>query len=331
MIHLIQKYLSKIFILKPTKIRFLILLVSLMGLSLSSHGARVSKVKASKVLILSDGDSLEVGALYYLITSGKKKGIVKLHKVQNGKALGQLLKGYAEPGWSLRKRPSKSGSSSVATSRSRTRPTKTSRNNYSKKPMDVNPYKSKKTREHKMSGGLWFGADYTISKTDVGTTTSNMSGLDYSFGAIFDYQVSERFWLRLHGGSLALTAEDEDGEKNLKCATQTQKCQIYIPYYHFGLYGRYSLSVEPANIWIGGGASMNLPYGEFKTKTNAIQTAKIQSIVMFHGAAGVDVPMNEKFYFPVWAEYVFVPGNSQPGSSISTSMMRGNIGVGMYF
>lgn len=60
-----------------------------------AEAARVEKVKGKQVLIDSESLEMNEGEKFFIVIDGKKKGVVKIDKVKNGKALGKLTKGKA--------------------------------------------------------------------------------------------------------------------------------------------------------------------------------------------------------------------------------------------
>ena len=87
----------------PRKVRA-ILRPSLMGIcfiGLMTQAAYVMKVKDNKILINMEGQDAQVGQVYYIMDlSARKRGLTKILKAKNQKAIGRFV-GEAEPGWDL--------------------------------------------------------------------------------------------------------------------------------------------------------------------------------------------------------------------------------------
>jgi hypothetical protein len=90
-------------------------IVTLLLWSLGLWGQEIAKVKGQQVLIRG-GDFSEGEQLYVYNDSGKKAGLLEVTKVQGERIIAKILKGKAQPGWSVsaKEDSSKSKSSSSA-------------------------------------------------------------------------------------------------------------------------------------------------------------------------------------------------------------------------
>ena len=292
--------------------------------------AQVAAVKDTKVLVI--GDNLEEGSLYYTVTQGKKRGIIKIIKIKGRKGLAKLLKGKAVKGYTLVFRPRKGKSSPRTTAKPSPAPRASGGKNYDVYSESPKSNFKKESSYSKSTSGwkknfIGFGGllSYNMNTADVTFSdgaSESLSGSSIGFKAFGDYQLTENIGIRGEFGTIPFEADGKNSSGN--CATP-DSCAMSINYLGGTLWARYMLgtSVSKARFWGGAGASLIFPLAT--DGTTAVNADGVGSTIIFGFGGGVDYKINDKFYIPASLEYSLFP----PNDEVSASSIVFKAGLGM--
>ena len=304
--------------------QFLLLTFSVLFLFSSyTFGATVSKVKGKGVLIKNPSTQLKVGDLYYLITpDGKKTGIIRIKKAENGRSIGKLLKGKARPNLELLKRKTKSKKSSVARKKSR------KKKKSSAPPPKRISKKSKKSKKSKQgfmqrifSGdknkAVGLAAGFSSNSSDVTFVDSggnqirqdSYSGTSLSFELFFDYQLFNKLYLRASLGQQNFEAGDEENDQCIGSnGAVGAECIVDLSYINLDFWLHYYfMRGKRFEAW--GGAGVGFLLSPDAGTTTALDPDDVATTAFFQFGAGGNFLINEKFYIPFWAEYGLYPSS----------------------
>ncbi len=257
-----------------------------------SWAASVKKVKGKNVLIDTESSNIKTGALYYLVRGGKKKAIIKVLKTRPGQAIGKILKGNAQPGYTLVRRPSKKKSTSTARRSEPLPPLKTVENEPKRKSSKSYSSGGSFKDKLKIGGVITLGQD--TAKVESSTGTSNGSGSSTSFELIADYDFSEKIKIRASIGQQAFSTEDT----SVTIGPGGPPSRIDLGYINVDLWGKYHFKEM---YWAGAGIGILLSpsYGG----TTAVQEEELGSQMYLQVGGGVDYKLSDKFSIPAWIEY----------------------------
>ncbi|MGH1469076.1 MAG: outer membrane beta-barrel protein [Bdellovibrionales bacterium] len=276
-----------------------LLLTFILAFSTLSFSAQVTRVKGKAILIDTTGDDIQMGKTYYLISNGKKKGIIKVMKLRPGQALAKLLKGKALSGWTLRDRTAPNlvakESAPEPTLQPVRRRNKKKRTSYSK-------------NKGKLSIGLAFG--YNSNSSDVkfvGNTprSDSYTGTSSSYELLADYQLHKKFYLR---GSLGMQNFNTEDSTNTLCGNGgNEVCRVDLGYLNFDIWLRYYLNEGKYRFW--GGAGLGILLSPSYNSTTALNEKDLATTTIMQAGAGADLSISDKLYVPLWAEYGIYPSS----------------------
>lgn len=258
----------------------------------------VSKVKGEKVLIQLGDQTTSPGDEYFALDgNGLKKGIVAIKQVRDDRAIGLLLKGQAQPGWTLQKRTAKN--------KTRGKTTTTSRAG---------------EPNQKAYYGIQIG--YAMNKMDVvqaNATSVSMSGSSITYRGIFDYELFERIWFR---GGIGMQNFKVTGPSTgcNSLTSYTSACETNISYLGMDIWGRYLFATGYYRPWLGGGFSLIFPMT--KSSTTLDESSITNSSIIGIGG-GIDVFVTPDFYFPLQVEYGLLPKSSNVSANIISIRVGG--------
>jgi hypothetical protein len=273
------------------------------GASSLLHAQSVTNVKDKRVLLNLGAESWEPGdKVFALDDQGKKKALMRIKKVKNGKALADIIKGSASTGMAviMGKKGSGGGSTGGTTSSSH--------------------------------AGLRTGSAYgytaavmmntmSISKfnsTAYGTQSVDMVGTNFGAGMFYDYPLSSAWFARGHG-----TIEMFDVEKkvSLPFCAGTTKCST--TFLQSGFYGtfNYVLTPSPMRWWVGGGGGAVIYLSK---ESSVLKTSSFFFNTIVMGAVGVDIFTSRNSFFPIAFEYQMIPDKE---AGVTSLVLRGGWGT----
>ncbi len=274
----------------------------ILALSTLSFSAQVHKVKGKAVLVDTTGDDIQMGKTYYLISGGKKKGIIKVMKLRPGQALAKLLKGKALSGWTLRERRTSKRKKLVAKENAPA-PTLKPVKRYNRKKR-----KSYSKKDNKLSIGFAFGYNSNSSDVDfVGVTprSDSYSGTSSSYELLADYHMYKKFYLRASLGMQNFNTEDST---NTQCGDNgNEVCRVDLGYMNLDVWLRYYLNEGKYKFW--GGAGLGILLSPSYNSTTALNEDDLPTTTLMQVGGGADLSISEKLYVPLWAEYGLYPSS----------------------
>lgn len=285
------------------------LLLSLVLISSYAQSSTVSKVKGQAVLINTDGENLKVGAYYYLVSGGKKKGIVKIAKIRPGQALAKLLKGAARPSWSLveRKKITRQAKAPAPSA-----PTET-------KPIYAKKRKKSSSPESKLAAGLVLGYGMNSSKISYANNPqkSSLSGSSTSFGLLLDYKFKPRIGFHAELGMHNFFANDSADKRCVDSSGSLDVCSVDLGYINLDLWAKYYfVKGRRYSLWLGGGAG--ILFSPQYNDTTAIKEADLATTTLIQAGVGLELMLGKSFFIPFWLEYgLYPPSDTVTMNSIS--------------
>lgn len=273
--------------------------------ALPTYAASVATVKGKKVLINLEGADSTPGDEFFLINpdSQKKAAIIRIRQVKNGKAIAEIVKGNAKPGYSLQaKGPSRmsaeppppeaeeSGSASVAA------PTYDSGSS-----RDTGYLRVIKNSWGVLGTITMSTMNANISNTDVfGVTTktpANMKGNGFGVGGFYDYAFTPE--MVGHASGMLEQFSSKGSASTTACKGSTD-CEVNITYLSLYALGKYYFTKDKFRMWGGGGMGYLLALSKSST---ALNESKISSNQILTFAFGGDYQMSRHNYIPISIEY----------------------------
>lgn len=267
--------------------------VLLLFLTVSASAMEVSKVKGNRVLIQLDDQPVSPGEEYYAINpDGKRKGLIQVKQVRDERAIGVLVKGQAEPGWTMEKRTAK-GKKSKAQKEAVAADT-------TGNPNDRAYY------------GIQLGMSLNqMSVSQDGGPSVSLTGNSINFRGLFDYELFDRIWFR---GSVGYMGFKVTGPNQcVPAGSFTSACTVDISYLNMDFWGRYLFAMGMYRPWLGGGFSLIFPLTKSATPLDPSSITN-NSIMALGG--GLDWFFTKRFYVPLQAEYGLLPRSSSVAASL---------------
>lgn len=267
--------------------------LSLFILSQSALAAKISQVKNNKVIIELEGEAATPNSEFFVINpAGKKVAIVKITQVKGGRALANILKGTAKPGYTMQAR----GSAGAAAAASRGSGAATTGDSYY----------DKKLSQRSHSGNSWgLVGGYLMNSMTVVTSSINASLSGSGFGALgfYDYALSPSLVLRGMGGfeTYNVAGTNTAASPGNNCVAD---CNVKLPYLSMYGYGRWNFLQGNYKSWLGAGVGYLYP---MSPQSTVFAKSQLGANQVFIFSAGMDVRMNAKTYLPVSFEYGLYP------------------------
>jgi hypothetical protein len=283
---------------------FAVLFLSLVSFSSFAMAAKVLQVKAKQVLISLEGEHAENGNEFFAINpEGKKVAIIIIRQVKGDKAIGDIAKGSARPGYSLTAKPS-SGAGSASSNGS-------SSDSYYERKLSQRDHVG---NSYGVVGGYLmnsmtatFTGGTVVAPTKV---TASMSGTGFGALGYYDYMFSPSITLRGMGGYEQYKVSGSIGTTD--CGGTTL-CTVDLSYLSFYGYGRWTFLPGKYKAWVGGGLGYLYAVGKSSTVLRQDQISANQIFVL---ALGADVRLSAKNYIPVSVEYGLFPSSDSVKASI---------------
>lgn len=278
----------------------------------TSFAASVTQVKNQKVLInLDGGDAAEGDEFFLLNFAGKKAAIIRIKQVKNGKALGEILKGKGDVGFTLQ---AKAASGAGAAAAARSAETETAASPSSETTEDNTVKSNRDTgylRTLKDSYGLV--GEYIMNTMNVNvkntattpalTDVAALKGTSFGVGGFYDYVATPDIAIQ---ASALLEQIQAKGTTSIPgCAGGTStSCDVNITYGSLYGLGKYYLTQNRYRVWAGVGGGFLLALSKSATALNESQIATNQIITL---AVGTDIQMSRKNYIPITLQYNYFP------------------------
>lgn len=293
-------------------------------LSSFAFSAQVLKVKGQALLIDTAGDDIQIGKTYYLMSNGKKKGIIKVIKLRPGQALAELIKGRALANWTLKeRRPVTKKKTFVAAKRVAPTPKlKVVKRKSNKAKSRKSKYK-KSSKDLAVGFVLGFGQN-SSDVTFVGTGARNDSytGSSLSYEVITDMKIHNKFYLR---GSLGIHNFLAEDASNTQCLDSSgivgAVCKVDLGYMNLDLWLRYYLTQGRSKFWLGAG--IGILFSPKYNGTTALKEEDLATTTIMQVGGGADIRLTDKLYVPLWLEYGMFPSSD----TVKMSSISGYLGL----
>ncbi|MNK19502.1 hypothetical protein D3C87_377240 [compost metagenome] len=253
----------------------MLILFSLL-VSFSAHAGKIISVKQNRALIDMESDSYAPGdRLFAVDNQGKRRAIIEIKQVKNGRAIGQVIKGRASANFIVMSGSAGSSSSSG---------------------------KSAKKGIGPKAWGFTAGyAQNTMSAKSTASTTVNMTGSSFAVKAFYQKTLDGSISVQASTGyeSLAVKGNATSGS----CTS----CEVNIGYLGFDALIRYAFYEKSYRVWAGGGLGFLLALSK---SSNIIDTGKISTNQTILGAFGVDIPLSGGKFIPIELNYALYPSNN---------------------
>lgn len=290
-----------------------------------SHSAIVIKTRGNRALIDLEGAKTKKGRYFEIYDlKGEKKGIIRISKVKNNKAIGVLRLGKVKRDWGLEpknkftarriinraqaKKRLASNKRNYKNSRSllqkkKARPVRGLASYYEEENEDSYAtnedvrYLNNRFMLH--SFGINAGASYNYMQLRT-EDKKNLSGISYNTSIYAEMEIVKSMSLSFNLGYNYL--------KLRRSCDISPECKLDVHYFpSLGIALKATaLSIDSLNIWIGGGGNFLYP---ISYENNLIENKSFNGI---HGSistfAGMDFKILEKIYIPVGVYFsVFIP------------------------
>ncbi|WP_413584684.1 hypothetical protein [Bdellovibrio sp. HCB274] len=278
----------------------LIATLILLSLSINANAAKVTKVSGGKALIDLEGDTALVGDQFFAIdSSGKKRGLIQVSKVQGGRAIATISKGSAAPGQSLQRYQGR---------------------------MSAAPGEVNNTRNSSSGKGAWgIMGGMANSSMDVKSSTAamTMTGTSFNLNGFYQTYLDKNISVKGLVGyeSLTVAGKAPAGFSGGSC-TAGANCTAELGYLGFNALIRYSVyRTSSLEFTVGGGLGFLFA---MQKSSNVLDTSKITTNQTIVGSLGVDWRLDRKTFVPIQFDYAMFPDNNT--SSATQMILRAGYG-----
>jgi hypothetical protein len=301
-----------------------------------ANAAKVLKVKNNKVLIgIEDGDTdITVGGRFIVMVGDKKRALIEIEQVKNGRAVGKVVKGQAEADGKLvsiaqvlggAKSPDKSVEEPKSDLESGLQQSETTTKSTANKKTAGKKKKSTKHSAGLLSPGISFGAVIGYSLDTQNVTASNsaatateslsMSGSGLSLKAFGDMPFS---------GPLSLMARLGFEQFSVTGSSSKSSVKTDILYGTADMLLRYNFGDGAFVPFVLGGLGLHLPLSK---SSNVLNENLISMTTVFFLGGGLNYQLNDTSYVHTSLEYGFFP----PSNDVKTNLIAIRAGMGFRF
>jgi hypothetical protein len=260
---------------------FFFLIVAAFLFSTMTFAQTVTNVKDKKALLDLGGQSWEAGdKIFGLDAQGKKRALMQIRQVKNGRAIAEIVKGAATPGMTLAlARRSDGGSSSSSGGSSAVRGMKS----------------------HQAWGLTAALMMNSMKVSNFHSTNFTMSGMNFGGGAFYDYPLTRDWFVRGHA-----TLEMFDVKKTIAAPVCNNSADCNASFMQSGWYGtaNYIFSAAPYRFWAGAGGGALIYLSK---KSNVVDTSKVFFNTSLMFATGIDIFTSRNTFIPLTFEYQTIP------------------------
>ena len=264
--------------------------------TLSASAAQVINVKGSKVLVDLQGMDAKAGDEFYgMNAENKRKAILRLSQVKNGKAVAEIVKGNAEIGFSLQPRTGAPAPSSPSAAQP------------AKKRAKKENYTSLRSKQQHAWGVTLNVLMNTMSASFNGSTgtrvTADLKGNSFGVNGLYDYPMSERFYIRGLAGydQYQLTGSVANND-----CDSSKTCTVNVNYLSGYGIAKYNLTTGSTRFWAGGGLGYLFAISKSST---VLKTSEITSNLLYLLSLGLDMGMGNKNFLPIQFDYGIFPSS----------------------
>lgn len=261
-----------------------------------ASAARVAQVKGRRAMIELEGLRVGVGTELWLMSPQQKRtGILRVSSIKGDRAIGQITRGGAKPGYTL---ILKSGAAAPSGGFSNA-------NRAGERDLLRRRYK----QGFGILGGMAMSNATLTARTKVNTTIVEdslaLKGNSFNFKAIYDYHMSAGFTVRAAGGleTLNTTASVSDPSKAPVCSNSTS-CTLSLNYLSAEVAAQFNLTSGATRVWAGAGYAFLMAMSKSNNISNLEATSTNQVILL---GGGADIAVGQKGYIPLVVEYGLFP------------------------
>lgn len=264
--------------------------------ALTANAGEITKVNTAKkqvMIELSDEDQWTAGDQIYAVSNGKKHGLIEITKIKGKKALGTITKGKAEQGDSTQSK----GDSTASSGEDSAAPTR--------------------SKKSKFEAGVLVG--FATNGQTVKTATSEtvkLAGNGMSLKGMGDMPLMGKIGLRVEAG-----LEQFSVKKSLNSVAY----ETSINYLDLGVALRYRFLDGATKLYVALGMNILLPMT--KKVNGTVDAGSVAATTVLDLKAGAHFPVGKKYFIPVQIDYLYFP----PSSTVTTSIIAGRTGFGMFF
>ncbi len=266
-------------------------------LNFSAEAQTIMKVRGKKVMIDLGGESWGRGdKLFGVDNNGKKRVLMQVLQVKNGKAVAAVMKGRAANGMSLilARKGSVTGGNV--------------------------PHGLKASTAWGFTGSIMMNtmsiSNYRQNSVDY---SFKMNGTNFGGGLFYDYPLSRDWQVRANG-----TLEMFNVSKKYSTAicNNSTSANCNASFLQSGLYGtfNYIFTPSPYRMWAGAGGGVFIYLSKSSTVLN---TSKFFFNSMLMMAGGLDYYISRNTFIPVSLEYQIIPDKE---ASVSSMVIRAGWG-----
>ncbi len=277
--------------------------------------ATVQKVKGNVAIVTFDpaDGSPAVGDKFFAMENGKKKAILQIVQIKNGRAKVKIAKGKAAEGMTVTAAGKAKGAPAAADGETPADPDAAAAD-----AAEQTTTGKKKTRSaggatvfRDMTLGVLGGYSMDSQSVTIGTVKTQMSGSGFSAKGFVDIPVT---------GSLGLLTRV--GAEQFNVASGTTKTEIM--YACVDLMLKYSFSEGTFVPFAMGGLGLHFPISK---TSNILDINRISSTTVFYGGGGINWLMGGSTYIQITGEYGMFP----PSNDVSTTFIAARSGLGFRF
>lgn len=269
----------------------------------SVFAASISVVKNNRVMILLEGETASPGSEFFALNpQGKKVAIVRVTQVKGDRAVAEIVKGAAKPGYKLQ---SRGGATAAAPKAGR--PTE----DYYDKKLNQRNHTG---NSYGIVGGYLMNSMSASFIPNVGANYKaqpTMSGSTFGVLGFYDYALSPSIVLRAMAG---LEQFSVSGSISTPDCSFTTTCSVSITYLSMYGYGRWNFyQGNTYKFWAGGG--VGYLYAMSKAST-FLKPDQITANQIFVFSGGMDYKLSASTYIPVSLEYGLYPSSDSVKANI---------------
>lgn len=308
---------SRFVLSAKSKLFFLPLILLLSSIAFAGE---VLQVKGSKALLNIGDLAVSQGSeVYALNPEGKKKGLLVIRQVRNDKAVAELTKGTAEPGWSLMVKggsapapaPSESDSSGEEPNTERVQDVQGSAQQQQDRAQRPKGFLGKFLKRGTAAGVMVGMAQNSMALTSKQSGVAGVSedislkGNSYNLTGFYDYDFSKSITVR---GVVGMETFDVSGTSSKPVCSNGTSCSASFTYLAGEAHGHYNFMRGKTRGWVGAGFLFLLTMAKSSTITSLDASNSTNQMITFEG--GADIDMGKGHFIPVSLEYGLYPGSS---------------------
>lgn len=274
----------------------------------------VLQVKGSKVLLnIGDVPVSQGSEVYAINPENKRKGLMTIRQIRDDKAVAELTKGRAEPGWTLR---AKDGGAPKDPAAAESAPPAKSERVQDVADESAAPDRAQRPRGFfgkYLKRGTGVGIQAGLAQNSMSLTSKqgtlsedlSLKGNSYNLVGFYDYDFSKTFTLR---SVLGMETFNVSGTSTQAVCNAGTDCSVSFTYLAGEAHAHYNVVPGNTRVWIGAGFLFLFNVAKSSTVTS-LDTSNATN-QMFTLEGGADVDLGKGHFVPVSFEYGLYPGSS---------------------